>query len=478
MDERQLWEAALAGRLTRREVLRRAALLGLSYPAVSILLAACAPSSPGPVSPTPGTTGPEQSSAPGATTGGPADLTFMAWSYSVETVQDNVNKFMELNPTIKVTFQDFPWVTYHDAMVARFAGGNYPDLCYSADFFTEEWASAGWILPFDDHCPDLLKYQEDFTDYALKGMAYQGKLYGLPYYADLMTFFYNAEMAKQAGYDKDLETWDDVADMATAIKEKGLATFPVNIPLTKADTWTLEILYAMTYGEGGAMFDENNEPVFNKPGSEAERVLQWLHDAVHVWKIMDPAVLELVEADTVKSLAQGTSACTVLAKYNLAAANTNPGPTKGQFKLALMPGKSHATMGFSRSYAVTKGAAEKGPDAVAAACKFLDYFGGKTDDVYVVQKRWALELGLGFAVLPLYDDPEVAASINQWGDVGLEKDQATLAQTKQALTIWWNAWDPFAREQIQNAVSGAATPSEALKAMADQWAQLRAYYSG
>jgi multiple sugar transport system substrate-binding protein len=474
MDEQTLWEAALSGRMTRRELLRRGAQLGLSYPAIAMLLAACAqaPSSPGP-----GTTA--GATAAGATPGtGAADLTFMAWSYSVETVQDNVKKFTDLNPKVKITFQDFPWFSYHDAMVARFAGGNYPDLCYSADFFTEEWASAGWIVPFDDHAPDLLKYQKDFTDYALKGMTFKGKLYGLPYYADLMTFFYNAEMAKQAGYDKVPATWDDVSDMAIAIKQKGLANFPVNIPLTKSDTWTLEIVYAMTYGEGGAMFDQNNEPVFNKPGSEAERVLQWLHDAVHVQKIMDPAVLELAEADTVKSLGQGASAATVLAKYNLAAANTNPGPTKGQFKLALMPGKSHATMGFSRSYALTKGAVEKGKDAVAGATKFLDYFGGKTDDVYVVQKRWALDKGLGFAVLPLYDDPQVAASINQWGNVALEKEQATLAQTKQALTTWWNAWDPFAREQIQNAVSGAATPAAALKSMADQWAQLRKYYSG
>ena len=406
-------------------------------------------------------------------------LDFMTWSYSVETIQDNIAKFQELNPGIVVNFTDFPWFDYPDVMAARFIGGNAPDVAYNSDHWLTQWADAEWVVPLDDHCPSLLEYAADFAPYSIQGMTYNGKLYGLPYYSDLVVFFHNAAMAEQAGFSAAPATWDEVRDQALAMKEQGIVEYPVNIPLSKADPWTIEFFYAMVYSEGGHFFDENNDPVFNQPESPAEKILQWLHDALNTWQIMNPAALEVVEPDVVKSLAAGQSASTILAKYNLAAVNTTEeGEYQGQFKLALMPGATHETVGFVRFYTLTSRAAERGPEVLDAACKFLDYFGGKTDGVYVVQKRWALEKGLGFAVLPLYDDPEVAEAINSWGDVALEREQATKARIKEGLTAWWGTWDVFAREQIHNAVTGSTAPADALQSMADKWTELRGYYGG
>jgi multiple sugar transport system substrate-binding protein len=287
---------------------------------------------------------------------------------------------------------------------------------------------------------------------------------------------YNTDHVQKAGFSGPPQTWEEVTQQAKAIKEKGIAEFPINIPLKKDDPWSIEIVYSMVYGQGGHMFDEKGEPVFNKPGSEAEQVLQWIHDAM-ASKIMNPAAPEVAEPDVVKALGAGQSSSTVLAKYNLAAVNTADSPQKGKFKMALMPGKSHSTVGFARFYSLTKKAVDRGPDVKQTAISFLDYFGGKTDGKYVVQKRWAVEKGLGFAVLPLYDDPEVAGSINKWGDVNLEKDQAKLARVKEGLTPWWGTWDIFAREQIHNAITGTAKPAESLKAMADKWQDLKTAYT-
>jgi multiple sugar transport system substrate-binding protein len=229
----------------------------------------------------------------------------------------------------------------------------------------------------------------------------------------------------------------------------------------------------MVYSRGGKMFDENNNPVFNQSGSEAEKTLQWLHDAIFTDKIMDQSVLEVSEPDVVKTMGAGQQVYTVLAKYNLAELNLGQHEQAGNFKLALMPGESHSTVGFVRFYALTKDAVAKGPEALQAAWNFLQYFGGPTDGEYKVVKRWALEKGLGFAQLPLYDDPEVADAINKWGDVNLEREQAKLARVKEGLTPWWGAWDIYARGQIHDAVLGTIAPQEALKNMADKWEELK-----
>jgi multiple sugar transport system substrate-binding protein len=404
------------------------------------------------------------------------NLNFVVWSYSIETIQDNINLFQEEHPGVTVTLSDFSWFDYHDIMATRFTSGTPTELAYSSDHWLQEWVAAGWIVPLDDHCPELLEYVDEFAPYAVEGMTVDGKLYGVPYYADLVTFIYNAELAGQAGIEGPPATWEELTEHALQIKEAGIADFPINIPLKKDDPWSSEIFYSMVYSRGGNFFDEENNPVFNQPGSAAEQTLQWLYDAMHVHQIMDPAALEVGEPDVVKTMGAGENLYTVLAKYNLAELNGGAHEQAGNFRLALMPGETHSTVGFVRFYALTKDAVAAGPNAVEAACDFLNYFGGATDGEYRVVRRWALEKGLGFAQLPLYDDPEVAEAINAWGDVELEREQAQLARVKEGLTPWWGAWDIYIRGQLHDAILGTITPQEALQNMANQWEDLRSEF--
>jgi hypothetical protein len=92
---------------------------------------------------------------------------------------------------------------------------------------------------------------------------------------------------------------------------------------------------------------------------------------------------------------------------------------------------------------MTPEAVAMGDDALNGAWAFLQYFGGKTDGEYAVVKRWAVENGLGFAQLPLYDDPDVQAAFGSWGDVDVISQQAELARSKEGLTPWFGAWDVF-----------------------------------
>ncbi len=128
----------------------------------------------------------------------------------------------------------------------------------------------------------------------------------------------------------------------------------------------------------------------------------------------------------------GQAAFTIFPQYNMAEVNKpGSGPYAGQFKIALMPGKSHSTVGYVRFYAMSPAVVEKGQAYIDAACKFLDYFGGKTDGQYIVVKRWAVENGLGFAQLPLYQDPDVIAAFSKWGDVPTIEQQAKLAPSER-----------------------------------------------
>jgi multiple sugar transport system substrate-binding protein len=403
-------------------------------------------------------------------------LTFDVWSYSIPTIQDNIKQFEQQTPDATVSLRDTSWFDYHDVMATRFTGGNAPDVAYSSDHWLREWVAAGWIVPLDDYFPNFKAYAKEWAPYALEGMTLDGKLYGLPYYADLVTFIYNDRLVRAAGFKQPPKTWAEVAKQAAVMKQKGLVKYPINIPLKKDDPWLIEIFYSMVYGQGGHMFVGKDTPVFNKPGSAAEQTLQWLRDAMGKAKIFNPAAPESAEPDVVKTMGAGNSAFTVLAKYNLAELNLGQHKERGNFRMALMPGSGHSTVGFVRFYAMSKHAADSGDDVVKDAGQLLQYFGGKTNNQYVVVKRWALEKGLGFANLPLYNDKQVASSINKWGNVSLEQKQAKLAHVKEGLTPYWGVWDIYARQQLDAAILGQISPRAALQSMADRWEQLKKQY--
>jgi len=327
---------------------------------------------------------------------GPASLDFVVWSYGIETIQDNINNFQAANPDCEINLKDYSWLDYHDTMVARFAAGDPPPLLYGSDHWLQEWGSAGWLGSISENFPQVLEYDDELAPYALQGMTYEDDVYGLSYYADTIDFVYNEEQLKEAGFDSPPESWQDVWDMSMALKEQGITEYPLILAFSQEEGASIEAMISMIYGrhEGsGALFDENDQPTFNSEGSAAYEAIQWLREAYEAG-ILDPASLTTAEIDQVASMQAGAHTFTILPQYNMAALNLpDSGDYAGSFMIGLMPGDSHATVGYVRFYAMTPEAEKMGAAAMACAWKFLEYFGGKTDGEYTVVKRWAVENG-------------------------------------------------------------------------------------
>ena len=84
-------------------------------------------------------------------------------------------------------------------MVLRFRGSTPTDVMYCGEDWLPGWALAGWLVPIEDQFPEIAKYKDKVANYAVRDMTYNGKLYGLPYYADLITFQYNAKILADHG---------------------------------------------------------------------------------------------------------------------------------------------------------------------------------------------------------------------------------------------------------------------------------------
>jgi multiple sugar transport system substrate-binding protein len=408
----------------------------------------------------------------------PIELNLLAWSYSVETVQANLKKFMADNPGITVKYADVSWFNYHDVMATRFASKTPTDVVYNTDEFLEEWNAARWIVPLEDHYPQALTYKKYFPQYVTEAMSYKGKLYGLPYFADIFIFIYNEDMVKRAGFSGPPKTWEEVTKQALAMKAKGISTYPVAMQFAQKEGWSTMTVTSMVYSlKNGSLFDKELNPVFAKPGSAAEKTMTWIRDSLRTTKIMDPNSLQMAEIDVVKAMTAGKNAFTILVKYNLAELN-NPAASKlaGKFKMALMPGDTHETVGTARFYSLTKMAVDRGPEVKDASWKLIEFLGGMTNNQPYVVRKWVLDKGLGVSYLPMYEDPEVVAAIKKWGDVNLEKEQALKARIKEGMTPYYPTWDVFTRAEMHKAWLGQVTVQKALQSSAAKWNQLKASY--
>jgi multiple sugar transport system substrate-binding protein len=392
-------------------------------------------------------------------TAAPVTLQFVVWSYNITTIQDNIAKFEAVNPDIKVVLKDYPWNAYHDTMVLRLKGKTKTDVMYNGEDWLPEFAAAGWVAPLEDYFPEVTKYKAKTAGYALSDMTYNGKLYGLSYYADLITFQYNKKILKDNGLSAPRD-WDQVLQQSLKLKAGGM-----KYPLVYEYDATLPNFYSafasQVYGRGGSLFDAKLNPVLNDPNGEAFKHLQWLQDAKMKHDIM---AFEIHEPKVVVAMNTGNNAFTVLYNYNLSAMNKKPQALAGQFDITTMPGKAGACLGFAKFYCMTTQAA-KDPARRAAAWKFIEAFGGGD---YKVAKRWAVEDGLGFAALPLMDDPDVKKAWASWIDMEKFKAQAKLARN-DVNPEWKGMWSEFFRPLMAKAFVSGASVKEVMDQGAAKW---------
>ncbi|MHA1549211.1 MAG: ABC transporter substrate-binding protein [Alphaproteobacteria bacterium] len=389
-------------------------------------------------------------------------LEFTVWNYSLDTIEDNVAKFEAANPGIKVNVTDYAWPDYPDSMVLRFRGGASTDITYVGQDWLPGWARAGFLASLDDVAPSdvLAALKQDMAGFSLSDMTYNDELYGLPYYADTISLVYNKEILSEEGIAVPT-TWDEVMAASQKLKAGGME-HPISYEYDQELPNFFDAFVAQVYGRGGSMFDADGRAIFDDPDNPAYQHLQWLADA---WA-NDLVQPETHESKIIPGMNTGKHVFTVVYNYVLAAMNNAAEqPRAGEFALAPMPGDgNNATLGFTKFYAITAEAA-KDPARAEAAWKFVNFMAGKP---YVVAKRWAVEKGLGFGQVSLFDDADVQAAWNKWIDAGTLKSQVARARGG-TWTEWTTPWTAYFRPLLAKAMVGEATVDEVMKAGAARW---------
>jgi multiple sugar transport system substrate-binding protein len=402
-------------------------------------------------------------------------IQYATWSAAVDLVGDHVRRFEE-HHGLEVNYMTSAWAEYRESMVTRFIGGAPLDVCWVADNWLPEWAEAGWLAPIDE-IDDLVRYNDDVEQFCTDAASYNGRQYGLTYYADHMAFMYDEKMLEAAGISAPPTTWDEVTEQSLIIKEAGLAEYPVMLALAQ-ETWLIEFLAAMVYSHGGRFAGADNEPVMHIPGEGAVETLQWIVDAINEHGIISRNQLDIGELLGLRAFSSGQHAFALEPAYRIRMLN-DPAQSEvaGNIRMALMPrGNGHdraETVGWTRFFGMSAQAAAD-PARAEAAAKLIEWFGGMDDTGYTFQKNLLLNIGPPFCTTPLQSDPDVLAHYDRWaGGIAVYSEQFSFARTKEIIQPWFGAWDSRNGALWQSAVLGERTPVEALEESARVWSRLR-----
>ncbi len=400
-------------------------------------------------------------------------LNFFTWSAAVDTVKSHVNAF-EKKYGIPVTYNNAPWAQYRDSMVTKFVGRAPLDMLWVSDSWLPEWADAGWIAPVDQYA-ELTKYNADTDDFCNQSMRYKGRQYGLTYYSDYMAFFYDEEKLAKAGISAPPKSWDEVVQQSLKIKAAGLSEHPLMLSMAR-ESWLVEFLTAMVYSHGGNFVDEAGNAVMQDPKKGAQQAMQWVVDAVQKYRIVSPACVELGELNGLKAFSSGNHAFALLARYRVRTLNDpKQSQIAGRVKQALMPAGqngSNATVGWMRFHGMT---AQAGANKVRAAnaVKLIEWFGGKAEGQYRFQKLLFNDLGTGFSVKSMFNDPEIRSGYQKYSDIAMFEKQQKLARKKDVVSRWFGEWDEVNGTAWQAAIVGKSSVADALKKSAQTWTDLK-----
>jgi multiple sugar transport system substrate-binding protein len=225
-------------------------------------------------------------------------LSFVAALYTNPTKtywNEVVTDFKKKNPDANVDLRVIGWSQLPQQVSTMVTTGQTPDLLNLNTYAS--FAADDLLIRGDEVISPELKGQ--FYDNFAKAGSIDGAMYGIPFIASIRNLYYNKQIFEQAGIDGPPETWDELVQTATTIKDKtGIPGF--GVPMTEFEGQAYFSYFV--WGNGGD-WKRNGEWSFNLP--ENVEALQFMTDLVNKHKVTNPDPTTINRDELQKVFAQG-----------------------------------------------------------------------------------------------------------------------------------------------------------------------------
>ncbi len=220
------------------------------------------------------------------------EITFMAPDWA-NPGDELLAEFTE-ETGISVVFNEVSWDDIRDKVSIAASGGEA-----AADVIEVDWSwvgemnSAGWLEPIE-------MTEEDKEDMpTLETFTIDGEILAVPYANDYRIAYYNKDHFEQAGITEAPQTWDEVYEDLTKIKEAGIVEYPYTMPMNADESATTSMMW-MAFSRSGQVFNDddtlNEEAVMDALTFENQLVQEGF---------VDPAAISFNGMDCYRKITSG-----------------------------------------------------------------------------------------------------------------------------------------------------------------------------
>jgi multiple sugar transport system substrate-binding protein len=215
-------------------------------------------------------------SAASGSSGDEVSLRFLFPEYSAKTsplMKQLVDDFNAANVgKIKVNLEVAPWDKMHDKLAVSMGAGQAPDVFGYATRWISEFAGLKQLAPLDAQLKG--DFKSSFNQKVLGAGTFNGKTYGLPVAVSARLLFYRTDVLSKAGLQPP-KTWDDLKKVAVG-STNAPNIYGLGVPASgiEVDTYFDYFLY----NNGGDILDSKGKSMLSNP--ESVEALQFLTDLV------------------------------------------------------------------------------------------------------------------------------------------------------------------------------------------------------
>jgi multiple sugar transport system substrate-binding protein len=425
----------------------RAAALGVAF-VLTFGLAACGTNSgsgaAGGASGSPAAAASEAAgSQPAGSSGGSSaaalsgELTIWAMGNEGTKLGTLATAFMTANPGVKVSVTPVDWGQAVAKLTTAIAGNTTPDVSQMGTDMMGQFGATGAFDPVPADIDPSAYFQSAVNTNLVGGVAS-----GVPWYVETRLLYYRTDIATKAGITAPPATWDDLAAMAKAMKEKGGAKWGISL-----GTKNWQEYFPFLWQNGGDVVDASGNPTLNSP--QAVEALTF-YDSFFKAGLTPKSVPE--GFDITPAFVKGDNPMFFSGPWHLGLIDTAGGADfKGKWAIAPMPKKVTATSFLGGSNVVVF-KNSKNKDAAWAFVKFLS--DPKTQALWYTT---ATDLP---AVQSGWDDPAVKS------DPNVAMFGAQLKDTKaQPVSATWSKLSSAINDTLEKMTTGGMEPQAAADQM-------------
>jgi multiple sugar transport system substrate-binding protein len=389
--------------------------------------------------------GDDEQAGGGTGAAGEVSGSITVWAMGAEGEKLDVlaTDFMAENPDVQVRVTPIAWDVAHEKLITSVAGGQAPDVSQMGTTWMGEFAQTGAL----EEVPDSID-MESFFEGARNTAIIDDTVYGVPWYVETRLLYYRTDIAEKAGITEPPETWDELKEMARALKEKGGARYGISL---SPNNW--QEFLPFVWQTGGEVM-QDGEFTFDSP--EVVEALEFYKSFFE-----EGLTAESVPEgfDIVPAFVAGTHPMFFSGPWHVSLIEEQGADIEGKWAIAPMPEKDSRTSFVGGSDLVVF----KDSENKDAAWKFVEYLSQPE-----VQQKWYTEVSALPSVESAWEQGELAED----EQISLFGEQLRDAKSPPPIPKWEQIAVEAVNAELEKATTGGVAAEQAAQSMQQKAASI------